>query len=107
MGTGPPGVGVLHTSGKATVVPPLSLVTTDILLTPVLTAMGSASEARDYRAGATERECQPVRKRRVAGRSGAVSGQSRREDDEPRSLRVAALECAHSTSRASSKPRSA
>src|SRR5690242_7676124 len=39
MGTGPPGPGVLHTSGKAEVTPLLSLVTTAILLTPTLTGI--------------------------------------------------------------------
>src|SRR5262245_15449505 len=36
---GPAGLGVLHTSGKATVTPLLSLVTTDILFTPTVLAI--------------------------------------------------------------------
>src|SRR5436309_721174 len=39
MGIGPAGLGVLQTSGKAMVTPPLSLWTTDRLLTPTVTPM--------------------------------------------------------------------
>src|SRR5689334_19896284 len=39
MGMGPPGLGVLQTSGKAVVMPLLSLVMTDSLLTPTVFAM--------------------------------------------------------------------
>ena len=42
IGIGPPGVGVLQTSGKAIVTPPLSLWTTDILFTPTLTPTRSS-----------------------------------------------------------------
>src|SRR3954466_14472587 len=52
MGMGPAGLGVLHTSGKAMVTPPLSLVTTDILLTPTLTPMALPRVRREgFRSG--------------------------------------------------------
>src|SRR5262249_16248908 len=40
IGTGPPGVGVLQTSGNAVVMPPLSAWTTERLLTPTVTPIG-------------------------------------------------------------------
>src|SRR5689334_2597606 len=42
MGTGPAGVGVLHTSGNAIVTPSLSSLTTESLLTPTLLPMLSS-----------------------------------------------------------------
>jgi fucose permease len=40
IGIGPPGLGVLQTSGNAIVVPLLDACTTDMLLTPTVTGMG-------------------------------------------------------------------
>src|SRR6266545_3672714 len=47
MGIGPPGLGVLHTSGKADVIPLLSLWTTDRLFTPTVTPMACSSRSVD------------------------------------------------------------
>src|SRR4051812_32479489 len=72
IGTGPAGVGVLHTSGNAMETPPLAWCTTDRLLTPTVTGMlappGERRGSRGRRRGQhSPRAALPFKRRSANG----------------------------------------